>query len=154
MERQIVCSLFRHERIITTVEKAKEFRLMADRVITIGKKFQASKDGADKVHYLRQAARHLQDEAMAKKVCNDIAPRFMERKGGYTRVLKLGGSRWSDNAKYAAYRLGDNGERAILELVVKGEAEKGEAEPKAAKAKKSEATTRDAKKGKEASAGT
>jgi len=153
MERQIVSSLFRHERIITTVDKAKEFRLMADRVITIGKKFQASKNGADKVHYLRQAARHLQDEAMAKKVCNEIAPRFMERKGGYTRVLKLGGSRWSDNAKYAAHRLGDNGERAILELVVKGEVKAEEPEPKAAKAKKSEATAREPKKGK-SSAGT
>lgn len=156
MQRQIVGDLFLNERIITTVEKAKEFRIFADRIITIGKKYQASKDAADKVHYLRQANRHLQDPAMAKKVCTEIAPRFMERPGGYTRVLKLGGSRWSDNAKYAATRLGDGGERAILELVVKAEKpEEGAApaEKGAKKAKASGATAKD-KKGKEPAAGT
>ena len=155
MERDIVGDLFLNERIITTVEKAKEFRIMAERVITIGKKFQAAKEEKDKIHFLRQASRHLNDPAMAKKVCTEIAPRFMERQGGYTRVLKLGGSRWSDNAKYAATRLGDAGERAILELVVKAEQPEApqEAGTKAAKKSKSEATVKE-KKGKEPAAGT
>lgn len=159
MERDIVGDLFLNERIITTVEKAKEFRIMADRVITIGKKFQAAKEAKDKIHYLRQASRHLNDPEMAKKVCNEIAPRFMERPGGYTRVLKLGGSRWSDNAKFAATRLGDGGERAILELVVKADKPEEGTEAPAAAAKtgtkktKSEATVKE-KKGKESAAGT
>lgn len=156
MRRQIVSDLFLNERIITTVERAKEFRIFADRIITIGKKYQAAKDQADKIHFLRQAHRHLQDEAMAKKVCLEIAPRFTERPGGYTRVLKLGGSRWSDNAKYAMHRLGDNGERAILELVVKGETAGAAPEPavKAAKKPKAGEPTTKSKKGKESAAGT
>lgn len=150
MRRQTVSGLFLHERIITTVERAKEFRIFADRIITIGKNYQSAKNTADKIHFLRQAHRHLQDEAMAKKVCVEIAPRFMERPGGYTRVLKLGGSRWSDNAKYASNRLGDNGERAILELVVKGDQPEEAPEPDTKSAKKpkaSGATVKD-KKGK------
>jgi large subunit ribosomal protein L17 len=93
---------------------------------------------------------------MAKKVCTEIAVRFMERPGGYTRVLKLGGSRWSDNAKYAATRLGDGGERAILELVVKAEKPEEAPEPAAKAAKKSKASgaTAKEKKGKESAAGT
>ncbi|KAF0245139.1 MAG: large subunit ribosomal protein [Planctomycetota bacterium] len=155
MRRQTVSALFLHERIITTVERAKEFRIFADRIITIGKNYQAAKDGAKKIHFLRQAHRHLQNEAMAKKVCTEIAVRFLERPGGYTRVLKLGGSRWSDNAKYAATRLGDGGERAILELVVKAGKPEDVPAPavKAAKKTKSEATVKE-KKGKEAAAGT
>lgn len=156
MRRQIVGDLFLNERIITTVERAKEFRIFADRVITIGKKYQRAKDGAMKIHFLREAHRHLQDEAMAKKVCTEIAVRFMERPGGYTRVLKLGGSRWSDNAKYAATRLGDGGERAILELVVKAEKPEEAPEPAAKATKKSKASgaTAKEKKGKESAAGT
>jgi large subunit ribosomal protein L17 len=156
MRRQIVSDLFLNERIITTVERAKEFRIFAERLITIGKNYQAAKDKKDQIHFLRQAHRHLQDEAMAKKVCLEIAPRFMERPGGYTRVLKLGGSRWSDNAKYAMHRLGDNGERAILELVVKAETPEAPAEPaaKAAKKPKASESTVKAKKGKEPAAGT
>ena len=134
MRRQIVGDLFLNERIVTTVEKAKEFRIFADRIVTIGKKYQVAKSPADKMHFLRLAARYLQDDAMAKKVCLEIAPRFAERPGGYTRVLKLGGSRWSDNTQWAQYRLGDNGQRAILELVVKAEKKEEEA-PEAAAAK-------------------
>ncbi|MBI2920374.1 MAG: 50S ribosomal protein L17 [Planctomycetes bacterium] len=157
MRRQIVGDLFLNERIVTTVEKAKDFRIFADRLVTIGKKYQAAKDGGMKIHYLRLAYRYLQDEAMAKKLCTEIAPRFMERPGGYTRVLKLGGSRWSDNAKWAAHRLGDNGQRAILELVVKGEkpGEQPEEQAKGAKkkVKAGEATVKSEKK-KETAAGT
>jgi len=156
MRRQIVGDLFLNERIITTVEKAKEFRIFADRLITIGKKYQGSKKAEDRMHYLRLAHRYLQDEAMAKKLCTEIATRFMERPGGYTRVLKLGGSRWSDNAKYAQFRLGDNGQRAILELVVKAEKEEAPVEPAAKEAKKGVAkdATVKSKKQKEAAAGT
>jgi large subunit ribosomal protein L17 len=159
MRRQIVGDLFLNERIVTTVEKAKDFRIFADRLVTIGKRYQSSKDAAGRVHYLRLAQRYLQDEAVAKKLCVEIAPRFMERPGGYTRILKLGGSRWSDNAKWAQYRLGDGGERAILELVVKGEKPE-EASPESErgakagrKARASEATVKE-KKGKESAAGT
>jgi large subunit ribosomal protein L17 len=157
MLRQTVGALFKSERIVTTVERAKDFRIFADRLITIGKKYQGAKDTAGKVHYLRLAQRYLQDMAAAKKVCTEIAPRFMERPGGYTRVLKLGGSRWSDNSKWAQYRLGDNGQRAILELVVRAEKQEEEAPAAAKGARKSKAAggeTQKETKGKAAGAGT
>ena len=62
---------------------------------------------------------------MARKIINDIAPRFADRKGGYTRVIKLGGCRWDGQGRgtWAHNRLGDNGSKAIFELVVKQERE-------------------------------
>lgn len=105
LRRNIVVSLLRHERITTTLAKAKEFRGAAERLITL------ARDTAPdtRLHDYRRAISFLQDKDVAKKLFTDIAPRFAGRPGGYTRVVRL-----------AKNRLGDNGARAIWELTVLG----------------------------------
>ncbi len=98
MRKNLIVSLFRHERIVTTVEKAKEYRGEAERWITFAKK----KD----LHRYRQALGALQDQTVVKKLFDVLGPRFEKRPGGYTRVLKL-----------SRRRLGDNANQAIWELV-------------------------------------
>ena len=97
MSRNMVTSLFRYERITTTKAKASEVRRVAEKLITRGK--------VDSVHNRRQAARFIADEAILAKLFTDIGPRMKERKGGYTRMLKLG------------FRQGDAADLVILELV-------------------------------------
>jgi large subunit ribosomal protein L17 len=116
MERNIVTSLFLHGRVITTVTRAKEFRGTAERMITIAKRASSPK--------LRQLALKrigsvVQDRRVAKKIVDDVAPRFASRPGGYTRIVKLGGSRWDGDGRglYAYNRLGDGGLRAFWSLV-------------------------------------
>jgi len=130
MNRQIVNSLFKYERIVTTIDRAKEFRHLAERLITRGKSMNLTN--------YRYVLSHLQDKVMTKKLFTEIAPRFKDRNGGYTRIMRLGGSRWSGEkkaGKWAARRLGDDGERAILELVVRPEPEKEKGKKKKAKEK-------------------
>jgi large subunit ribosomal protein L17 len=120
--RNLCTSLFEHERITTTVQKAKEVRPMAEKLITLGK--------AGSLHARRQAARVLLKAAVVQKLFDSIASRFADRSGGYTRIIKLG------------HRSGDGADLAVIELlgselsVKKAEkaAAKAEAE-KAAKAK-------------------
>ena len=119
LKRSMVTSLFRYERIETTKAKALEVRKVAERMITRAK--------VDSVHNRRMVARDIGDEAVLDKLFKEIAPMFVERKGGYTRILKTG------------YRLGDAAEMVILELVEKTEkkeakAEKSKKDEKAAKA--------------------
>jgi large subunit ribosomal protein L17 len=95
--RNMVTALFREERIHTTVPKAKEARRWAERVITVAKRGD--------LHSRRLAARTVQDNEVLKKLFEVVAPRFAERKGGYTRILKTG------------FRAGDNAPMSILELV-------------------------------------
>lgn len=110
MARNLVTELFRHGRIVTTVTKAKEFRGLADRMVTLAKK-------GDRRSYQRIAA-VIRDKRVTQKLVGDIAKRFAERTGGYTRVFRLGGSRWDGegHGRFAALRLGDGGQRAIWEL--------------------------------------
>lgn len=131
MSRNIVASLLRHERIVTTVEKAKDFRGLAEHIITLGKR--------GVLHAFRQALAIVPDKAVVRKVFKEIAPRFKDRPGGYTRVIRLGGSRRMEKAdgRWAFNRVGDNGKRAIWELVVRAEP-KPEAEGKAKQSKKQE----------------
>jgi large subunit ribosomal protein L17 len=96
--RNLVTELFRHERIQTTVPKAKEARSLAERLITFAK--------AGDLNARRQAARKLNDPLVLKKLFAEIGPRYSDRPGGYTRILRLSGG-----------RKGDNAEVAILELV-------------------------------------
>ena len=96
MMKNLVSSLVIHGRINTTVAKAKEVRGIAERVITYGKR--------GSVHHRRLAYKVLQDRTLVKKVFDEIAPKFMEINGGYTRVLKNG------------YRRGDCAPMAILEF--------------------------------------
>ncbi|MCX7911431.1 MAG: 50S ribosomal protein L17 [Dehalococcoidales bacterium] len=95
--RNLVTDLLRYEKITTTEAKAKEVRALAEKVITLGKK--------SGLHSYRQALRFLTDEKVAAKVFSEIAPRYKERPGGYTRITKL------------APRLGDNAPMVQLELV-------------------------------------
>lgn len=97
MFRNQLASLIDKERIITTLPKAKELRPQIERLITLGKN--------DSVHARRQAERVIADDAMVGKLFDTIGPRFAERPGGYTRIIKLGARR------------GDAAEMAILEFV-------------------------------------
>jgi large subunit ribosomal protein L17 len=115
LERNLVQSLFIYGRVVTTVEKAKEFRGTAEHLITLGKKGGLAN--------FRRILRTVQNPDLARKIVNDVAKRFTDRPGGYTRVVKLGGSRWDGDGRglYAFNRLGDNGKKAIWELVVRKE---------------------------------
>ena len=117
LERNIVTSLFIFGRVITTVQKAKEFRGTAEKMITWGKKGGLQR--------FRQILRYVQDPKVVKKIMGDVKDRFLDRPGGYTRVVKLGGCRWDGEGRgvYAYNRLGDNGKKAIWELVVRKEVE-------------------------------
>ena len=95
--RNMVTSLFRHGRIETTTAKAKELRPYAERLITLAKRGD--------LHARRLAATKVQDREVLGTLFNDIGPRFSERPGGYTRVLKLGA------------RKGDAAEMSLIELV-------------------------------------
>ncbi|HPE92841.1 MAG: 50S ribosomal protein L17 [Sphaerochaeta sp.] len=116
LKRNMVTSLFRYERIETTKAKALEVRRMAEKMITRAK--------IDSVANRRLIARDITDEAVAVKLFTEIAPLFVERKGGYTRILKTGN------------RLGDAAEMVILELVEKTAKPEKKAEKKAEKAAK------------------
>jgi large subunit ribosomal protein L17 len=117
LERNLVRSLFTYGRVITTLEKAKEFRGTAERLIQLGKKGGLAN--------FRRILRTVQDRALARKIVEDVARRFPDRQGGYTRVVRLGGSRWDGDGRglYAFNRLGDNGRKAIWELVVRKDRE-------------------------------
>jgi len=95
--RNLVSSLILHERIKTTHAKAMEARRLAERIITYAKK--------GTVHHQRLIYRVLQDRDLVKRVVNDIAPKFAERNGGYTRIIKNG------------YRRGDSAPMSLLEWV-------------------------------------
>ncbi len=97
MLRNMVTSLFEHERIQTTDAKAKEVRRVAEKYITLGKR--------GGLHARRQALSFIRSKAVVAKLFDEISPRFSERPGGYTRILKLGN------------RKGDNAPVSILELV-------------------------------------
>jgi len=93
MLRNMVTDFFKHEKIQTTQAKAKALRPYAEKLITLGKK--------DTLTSRRQAARFVRDKAVLKKLFDEIAPRYSERPGGYTRIIKLGGSRAGDHALMA-----------------------------------------------------
>lgn len=119
LERNIVTSLFIHGRVVTTVEKAKEFRGTAEHLIQLAKDGNA--DPKKKLANFRRVFATVRDTAVTRKIFEDVARRFGDRPGGYTRVVKLGGCRWDGDGRglYAWNRLGDNGRKAIWELVVR-----------------------------------
>jgi large subunit ribosomal protein L17 len=95
--RNLATELFRHERITTTEAKAKALRPVAERLMSLAKRGD--------LHARRQAARQLHDSAVLQKLFDEVAPRFAEREGGYTRIYKLGP------------RKGDAAPMALIELV-------------------------------------
>ncbi len=104
LRRTLINQLFEHERIRTTRAKAKAIRGDAERLITLAKN-SGSKSDIDKVNARRLAAARLSNAENVRKLFDDIAPRYTNRPGGYTRILKLGP------------RLGDAAEMVLIELV-------------------------------------
>ncbi len=98
-------SLIKHEQIVTTLPKAKELRPIVEKLITLAKKGD--------LHSRRIAASRIGDEAQAKKLFDVLGPRYQDRQGGYTRVLKAG------------FRHGDNAPIAVIELVDRDVSAKG-----------------------------
>ena len=95
--RNMVTSVIDSERIQTTIPKAKAIKPLVDKIVTLGKR--------DTLHARRQAAAFLMTPATVKKLFDKIGPRFSQRNGGYTRIVRLG------------WRKGDGAEICILELV-------------------------------------
>ena len=95
--RGMLTSFFQHERIETTEAKAKELRGLADQMVTLAKRGD--------LHARRQVLAYLMDESVVKKLFDTIAPKYADRQGGYTRVIKTG------------LRKGDAAPLAIIELV-------------------------------------
>ena len=98
-------AIIKHEQIITTLPKAKTMKPIVDKLITLGKK--------GSLHARRQAFSKLRDESMVAKLFETLAPRYADRNGGYTRVLKAG------------YRYGDAAAMAVIELVYRDEDARG-----------------------------
>jgi len=101
MLRNMVTDLFRHERIETTFAKAKELRIFAEKLITLGKRGD--------LNAKREVLRYVMDKAVMRKLFNEIAPRYRDRKGGYIRIYRTG------------YRKGDGALLCIVELIPKEE---------------------------------
>jgi len=95
--RNLVTALLKHEKIVTTEAKAKEVRGMAEKMITLGKQ--------SGLHSYRQALTFIVDKKVTEKIFSELGPRYKERAGGYTRIVKL------------EPRLGDNAPMVQLELV-------------------------------------
>jgi large subunit ribosomal protein L17 len=97
MMRNMVTSLFEHEKIKTTDARAKELRKIAEKLITLAKRGD--------LHARRQVLQVVMDKKVVAKLFDRIAPRYLERPGGYTRIIKLG------------HRTGDNAAMSLIELV-------------------------------------
>jgi large subunit ribosomal protein L17 len=105
MFANMAAALIKHEQIVTTLPKAKELRPVVEKLITLGKRGD--------LHARRQAIAQMRDLDMVKKLFEVLGPRYKERHGGYTRVLKAG------------FRYGDNAPVGVIELVDRDEAAKG-----------------------------
>lgn len=126
--RNQAIALLQHERIETTMPKAKELRPFVERIITLAKRGVKANDAAGKtLHARRMVLAEIPDVAIVGKLFDSIAPRFVDRPGGYTRILRVG------------FRRGDSAEVAQVELVgseynpaeAKSTEEQAEAKPKA-----------------------
>ena len=105
MFANMAAALIRHEQIVTTLPKAKDLRPVVEKLVTLGKRGD--------LHARRQAIAELRDLPMVKKLFEVLGPRYRERNGGYTRVLKAG------------YRHGDSAPVAVIEFVDRDTAAKG-----------------------------
>ncbi len=105
MFQALASALIRHEQIVTTLPKAKDLKRVVEKFITLAKRGD--------LNSRRLAAARLRDEDMAKKLFDVLGPRYKDRNGGYTRVLKAG------------FRFGDSAPRAVIELVDRDVSAKG-----------------------------
>jgi len=125
--RNLVTNVIERERITTTLRRAKATRPLVEQMITLGKR--------DTLHTRRQAAAFLMTPAATQKLFQDIAPRFADRPGGYTRII------------HAGFRIGDGADLAILELLgsklkKRQKKEKGKEKPEAKQEKESAAESK------------
>lgn len=102
LRKNFTVSVILHERVVTTLPKAKALRPFVEKVITLAR----STDEKTRLHRIRRAVSLLQDKAAVKKLFDEIGPRFATRPGGYTRILRL-----------PDYRIGDGGTKVLFELV-------------------------------------
>jgi large subunit ribosomal protein L17 len=102
LRKNFTVSVIVHERVITTLPKAKALRPFVEKMITLAR----SSDAKTRVQRIRRAVAFLQDKTAVKKLFDVIGPRFANRHGGYTRILRL-----------PDYRIGDGGTKVIFELV-------------------------------------
>jgi large subunit ribosomal protein L17 len=105
MFANMAAALIKHEQIVTTLPKAKDLRPVVEKLVTLGKRGD--------LHARRQAVAKIRDIAMVKKLFEVLGPRYKDRNGGYTRVLKAG------------FRYGDSAPVAVIEFVDRDEAAKG-----------------------------
>src|SRR5499427_4175737 len=105
MFANMCAALIKHEQITTTLPKAKDLRPIVEKLVTLGKR--------GGLHARRQAISEIRDVAMVKKLFDVLGPRYKDRHGGYTRVMKAG------------FRFGDSAPVAVIELVDRDEAAKG-----------------------------
>ncbi len=110
MLRNMVTSLFEHERLVTTEAKAKELRRLADRMVTLAKK--------GTLHARRQALAVIRDKAVVRRLFTEIRERYLDRNGGYTRIIKYG------------FRRGDGAPLVVIELVTESLSRKRRSRPK------------------------
>jgi large subunit ribosomal protein L17 len=125
--RNLVTNVIERERITTTLRRAKAARPLVEQMITLGKR--------DSLHTRRQAAAFLMTPAATQKLFRDIAPRFADRAGGYTRII------------HAGFRIGDGADLAILELLgsklkKRQKKEKGKEKPEAKQEKEAAAESK------------
>jgi large subunit ribosomal protein L17 len=120
MFANMAAALIKHEQIVTTLPKAKELRPIVEKLVTLGKRGD--------LHARRQAVAELRDTAMVKKLFDVLGPRYKERGGGYTRVVKAG------------YRYGDSAPVAVIEFVDRDVEAKGLDSGPVAEKKSEEAT--------------
>ena len=104
--RNMAQALIKHEQIVTTLPKAKELRPVVERLITLGKRGD--------LHARRLAHARLRDDAMTRKLFDVLGPRYKERNGGYTRIMKAG------------FRYGDSAPMAVIEFVDRDEDARGQ----------------------------
>ncbi len=97
MFANMACALIHHEQIVTTLPKAKDLRPVVEKLVTLGKRGD--------LHARRQAIAQIKDVGLVRKLFDTLGPRYKERQGGYTRVLKAG------------FRYGDNAAMAVIEFV-------------------------------------
>src|ERR1051325_5410121 len=104
MFANMAAALIKHEQIVTTLPKAKDLRPIVEKLVTLGQRGD--------LHARRQAVAQIRDVAMVKKLFEVLGPRYKDRAGGYTRILKAG------------FRYGDNAPVGVIELVDRDEAAK------------------------------
>jgi large subunit ribosomal protein L17 len=111
MFANMASALIKHEQIVTTLPKAKELRPIVEKYVTMAK--HAKKDPKRALHLRRLAASRLRDETQAKKLFDTLGARYLEREGGYIRIMKAG------------FRHGDNAPMAVIEFVDRDETARG-----------------------------